>query len=108
MKEIKLSPFKGTNQDHNIWSYYFGLTDFERTELDTSVTMGPNNRPVFPSEKSIPIINIEDKDKAKELLVLMEKYIDLCRYAVRPIACCGKKRRTSCYCCFKQVFGSTY
>jgi len=35
--------------DHNIWSYYFGLSDFERTEFDCSVILGSNGKPIFPS-----------------------------------------------------------
>jgi len=31
-KEIRIKPVRGP--EHNFWSFYFGLTDFERTEFD--------------------------------------------------------------------------
>ena len=37
----------------------------------------------------------------------MQNYIDFCREAVKPIKFCCFKKRTSCYCCFRGVFGTT-
>jgi len=31
-KDIRIKPVRGP--EHNLWSFYFGLTDFERTEFD--------------------------------------------------------------------------
>lgn len=69
--------------------------------------MGANNRPIFPTTRSIPIIHKEDREKLRILLNEIEDYIQNCRAAVKPVKCCCKKR-TSCFCCFKQIFGSTY
>eukprot|EP00347_Sterkiella_histriomuscorum_P010954 403374299 len=107
LKEIRVVPVKSGCPEHNIWSYYFGLSEFERVELDCQVIMGQNNRPIFPTTRSLPIIHQEDKDKLKVLIQKVDDFVENCRAAVKPIRCCCKKR-TSCFCCFRQIFGSTY
>jgi hypothetical protein len=93
---------------HTLWTYYYGLGDYERSQSDTVVH--PGNVLKFPAERVLPIINVEDQAKFYELLSLAERVSNKCEISHSPIpliCCLGRRRRTDCYVFFRPLFGST-
>lgn len=95
---------------HTIWSYYFGLGDFERTTNDTPqhATKGPNH---FTTERHMPLIHAHDTNKVLEMRALIQQVMEYSEISHNPIPLqCGRRprRRASCLgFCFKPIFGST-
>ena len=64
----------------------------------------------FPSERVLPLINSDDKEKVYELIVNIEALIHCCEVSHSPVpyfCCFGRSRRTDCLLCFRPIFGST-
>ena len=103
IKEIRVLPNRGP--EHTIWSYYQGLNEFERVTNDSIQTI-KNGQIVFPRERSLPRVFPEDEIKIAELAKYTKKFQEYCAISEKPIRCC-RKRRTSCFCCFKPLFAGT-
>jgi hypothetical protein len=89
---------------HTIWSYYFGLGDYERSQNDTIIVEGKVIK--FPSERTLPIILQADFGKIEEMTGHIRKLIRNCQVSYEPVPLC-RSRRTDCYLCFRPLFGST-
>ena len=47
LKLIRVKPIRNS-AEHTLWSYYFGLTDFERTEYDCLLRVDAEGKPASP------------------------------------------------------------
>ena len=61
---------------HTIWSYYYGLGEYERSANDTPTN--PNQQPnhlgtSMSSERMMPLVHQDDYDKVNELMMHIEK-----------------------------------
>ena len=102
LKDIRIKPARGP--EHTIWSYYYGLAEFDRTSNDTQA-VPKQGTTVIIAERTLPIIIPDDNNKITEFLKLTKKFADVCHISQSPIPCCSRKRRTSCLCCFRPIFG---
>lgn len=62
-KNVKVKPANGT--EHSLWSYYFGLGDFERLALDS--VNNSANKSVATFERMLPIIVKDDRESIIKL-----------------------------------------
>lgn len=83
------------------WGYYLGMSEFERITHDTK-SRKIGTQVVY--EKSLPILLEESKDKIKEIKNNVKIFKEKTLEATKPVKCLFGKR-TSCFCCFKSLFG---
>lgn len=88
---------------HTMWSFYFGLGEYERSISDTP----PLDPTRLHSDRMMPIIHPEDNEKVDELLREIDTLEEWCDISHEPVSC-GRRRRCSCSgLCFRPIFGST-